>query len=627
MNKRRMLVVMVAMLALLGLSVGTSTAQSQGQVIAEVDRAVVTTDETIILTVTVDAAGGSASQPSLPALDGFRVLGTSSGQQITIINGDMRMQQSYQYQLQPLQPGQFEIGPIVVNVNGVAQMTAPITIQVSQGTGVPQPSNPSGPSSLLQLLPQLLNQPSLGGLGNLPGLPATGSGPSGQTIQIEPAPAPAALAGQDFYLEAQIDNQTPYQGQQMLFTLRFYQAVRTLGQSEYQLPDFTGFWSEQVPEQGEYMVDVAGRTYQVTELWTVLFPTGVGEVSIDPAIMAVPGDFLSRGVTLTSEPIALTVRPLPDNAPAGFQGAVGRFDITAEVDQAQTQVNDTVTWRIILAGEGNLESLPDPIWPDSPGWRAFDSQASTEMAVSEGRVSGRRTYERVLVPTEAGNLTLPPVKYIYFDPELAEYVTLTTEPIAISVAAEANNPAAPVTVPAAGNGVASPVPLNPVEDIRPSKAAPASWTSARAPLVRQPLFWVLWTVPLLLLAGQFGWQRRQMNRQNNVALHRSQQAAGKARQALKQAAKDPGIAKSAAGQILTTYLVEKLDRPLVGATQSQLTELLIANGVSPDLASDVQDLLMASEMGRYAPGSTKPADDDLVAATHKLIGKLEKALN
>ncbi len=45
------------------------------------------------------AAGGS--EPVLPALDGFSLLGTSSGTQISIINGDMSVLMAYTYFTSP----------------------------------------------------------------------------------------------------------------------------------------------------------------------------------------------------------------------------------------------------------------------------------------------------------------------------------------------------------------------------------------------------------------------------------------------------------------------------------------------------------------------------------------------
>jgi hypothetical protein len=137
----------------------------------------------------------------------------------------------------------------------------------------------------------------------------------------------------------------------------------------------------------------------------------------------------------------------------------------------------------------------------------------------------------------------------------------------------------------------------------------------------------LWTVPLLILAGHYGWQRRQSSRLNNVSLRRSKQAAGKAHRMLRDAGK--GTATDlyhACGQVLTTYLAEKLDRSLTGMTQSGVAQLLRELGVEAELADRVERCLMLSEMGRYAPADVYKAGDELIAETGSLIDELDKVL-
>lgn len=74
---------------LLGGLVLPAAAQSGGVVTAEVDRTSLSTDEVLLLTVTVDLAT-DAGQPSLPALDGFDLLSSSNSAQFHLGNGGCR---------------------------------------------------------------------------------------------------------------------------------------------------------------------------------------------------------------------------------------------------------------------------------------------------------------------------------------------------------------------------------------------------------------------------------------------------------------------------------------------------------------------------------------------------------
>ncbi len=529
---KKLLVVLIPII-ILGVAVGPAMAQSQEVVTAQVDRESLTTSDTLVLTVAIDSAAGSATPPSLPALDGFQIIGSSSGTSMSIVNGHVSRHATFNYYLQPSKTGDLVIGPINVRVGGTDYNTNPIQVSVVQGNGNPtQPSQPSSPFGSLPGFPNLPSLGNLSGLGNLSNLfsrPSAGTGSSVQTIQVNPAPVPNELIGKDYYLEAVVDNAEPYQGQQVTYTLRFYQATETMGQAEYELPGFTGFWSEIQQDQGQYILQVAGRDYKVTELYAILFPTVVGEASIDVASMFVPGGFFSNGGTITSNPVAVNVQSLPDGAPASFQGAVGRYLIQAEVDKTQSKVNDTINWHVILAGEGNIEAVPDPLWPTSQNWRAFESDPVVASEVKEGRVIGSRSYDRVLVPTVAGQLTLPPIEYSYFDPTMGEYVTISSEPVSVDIEEDGSRAAInanPVTTqPAIDDG--SNVPPSLIQ-LQPQKEAPSSWQLANEPLNQKTGFWLLWTLPLFALVGHLGWRRWQMGKLNNADLRTSQKAAGKA---------------------------------------------------------------------------------------------------
>jgi hypothetical protein len=141
------------------------------------------------------------------------------------------------------------------------------------------------------------------------------------------------------------------------------------------------------------------------------------------------------------------------------------------------------------------------------------------------------------------------------------------------------------------------------------------------------LYWVAWAFPLYGAAGYLVWQRRQQYWESNGGLARSAQARKKAKKAIALARKEKGDAYIAVGQILTTYLADKLDRPVAGLTHQALDEVLAAKGIEPDLVERVQVCLVSSELGRFAPGADNPDHArSLLRETDVLIDALEKAL-
>jgi hypothetical protein len=619
---RRALIV-AGCLILLGILALPAYAQAP-IVSATVDRTTLGSGEPLALTITVNGAEG---QPDPPALEDFRILDAASGTQISTVNGSTTVQTVTQYLLLPLRTGDLLIPSIPVVVDGQTYRTDPIRITVSEaasssapaasGSSSQTPLSQSGsdPFDLFNMLDQWMQQSS--GLGSPSGLVS----PSGSYPQIA---APAALQGQDYYAEAQIDKQTAYQGEQVLYTLRFFQALDPYGEIQYQPPAFSGFWSKQLPDQQTYVTQAGGRTYRVTEMQQVLFPTVAGPVAIDPARLVVPGDFMGGGgFEVASPPLTLDVEPLPAGAPASFQGAVGQYQMEAGVDKTETKVGDAVTQRVTITGVGNIEQVADPAWPDDTTWRAFDSKSTTDSQFQDGQFFGIRRIERVLVPTQPGDPTLPAPEFSYFDPAAGQYRTIGAEPVSVSVASDGSAPASaaqPASIQGTANTTAS------LPALRPLKAAAAQSLTAGASLPRQPIYWAVWTLPVALVAGQFVWQRRQRHGQANAAALRSQKAAGKAGQALRAAAKEPQTAQEAAGRILAEYLSARLKRPVSGLTQSALAEGLLTVNVDPAVVARVGAILAQSEIGRYAPAGYSVSASDLLAGTQQVIDDLERHL-
>ena len=101
----------------------------QSPVSAQVDRSVIALNQTVDFIITV--AGGNSARPSLPALDGLTIVGTSSASQTNIVGGQISSQVSYRYTLQPTREGETTIPQVAVVVDGQLYTTEPITVQIT----------------------------------------------------------------------------------------------------------------------------------------------------------------------------------------------------------------------------------------------------------------------------------------------------------------------------------------------------------------------------------------------------------------------------------------------------------------------------------------------------------------
>jgi hypothetical protein len=560
------------------------------------------------------------------------VLSTSSGRQLVVANGITTAQTIHQVRLQPLREGHLTIPPISVTLDGQVYSTDSIVVSAAQGAGQAQPAPAAGSSGWGQgALPplfdpgvdpqDLFNQLDQWMQSQMPGLAQM---PSSIVAPTTPIPAPEELTDQDYYVEATVDKAAPYQGEQVVYTLRLYRAINPFGQIEYQAPGFTGFWSKQQEGQKDFSTEAGGRGYVVSELKTVLFPAVAGQVTIDPATFTVPGDFFGPGTVVKSPPVTLDVKPLPADAPASFTGAVGRFALEAQGNKTQATVGDAISQRVTISGTGNLETLADPVWPDSPAWRAFDSQSETVTQFRNGQFGGTRTIDRVMVPTQAGKLSLPAIEFSFFDPALGRYETASTQPMIVAVAPAAHE--ADASVPSSAAQQPTAATASPPQALLPLKSALVLSTGGAASLPQRPGYWFLWSLPIALVLGQTVWQRRRRYRSLNAATLHSQKAAKQAYRALSAAQRSAGDAYATAGRVLVEFIGARLHRPVAGLTQRELADLLLARGVAQELVARVQAVLARSEVGRYAPAGATGAETDLLAETAQVIDELDRVL-
>jgi hypothetical protein len=144
---------------------------------------------------------------------------------------------------------------------------------------------------------------------------------------------------------------------------------------------------------------------------------------------------------------ALSVKPLPGNAPADFNGAVGQFKLESKVIPGAAGVGEPITWTLTLSGTGN--------WPDVVGlpsrnvskdFRVVQPQA--KRTPKEGSLFDTTlTEDVVLIPTKAGTYSLGPITWSYFDPSKNAYQTATTPKVELVVSPNTPPPPPQTTVP------------------------------------------------------------------------------------------------------------------------------------------------------------------------------------
>ena len=565
-----------AALLLLASSVASPAHAQTTSVTASVDRSDLTLTDVLTLTLKIEGVSNVHPLPQAPVIDGMILVGSERRSQQSFVQGVLSAHFEFMFMYQPTRTGAINIDAINVILDNVVHVTNPITVNVTGGVST-------------------LQQP-------------------GASI-----PQPSKLAGQDFFAEAEVDDQTPYIGQQITYTLRFYSA-NVFARPIYDAPDFAGFWNPGKTSEQEGSANIAGRSYRVTESDTILFPTLAGDLKIEPTNVSVRGGLL--GTTVTDYPtrqIDLKVRPLPPNEPDAFTGAVGRYSIQAEIDTDTIQLGEPMTVTLTVSGEGNMETLPAPSWPSVTGWRAIDNDAPYQMSITDGKVQGVREFERVFIPNVPGSHVLPPIEYAYFDPHIEEYVTLSSESFRIEVLSDANS--APIEPLSSSEEEEEPA----AADIRYIKPAPGSLGRPERPFTSNSLYWALWLTPLAGVFAVAAWQissrRRRTSLEAGECSHASESVLARL------AAVGPGASSTdAASLALDSYLEARLGFNTGGLPSGEVADALKKHGVGPDTIELFVSLLNRLYEMRFAPYEL-PDSENIAREVEEIVRRLDEELS
>ena len=365
------------------------------------------------LSFTINNEGGNLKLPDLSAFTVLMGPTTSQRNSVNIINGKTTQEvfSSYLYVLQSKSEGEFIIQPATITVDGKTYQSNSLTITVVEGT-VPQQQPQQGQSA-----PQ---------------------GGQQQSTSTE-------LSKEDIFVRVELNKSNVFKGDQIIATIKIYKApdVNLSGFDDVKVPSFEGFWSQDIatPNQINFVREAYNnKIYEIGVLKkSILIPQQTGRIRIEPfEITCVirqiikrqrsffddffDGGFQTVPARVISDPVNVTVKDLPP-APAGFYGGVGNLRYTASIDKTQAKANEAITLKIDVSGNGNLRLIEAPKITLPVDFEVYDPKTSEKIVSTEGGMSGSKTFEYLFIPRNAGEFTIPPIAFSYFNPSTGNYTT------------------------------------------------------------------------------------------------------------------------------------------------------------------------------------------------------------
>lgn len=608
------------------------------QLTASVDKQAARVNEEIHLNVKIIGVRGSLQAPRLPSLEGFEIFYSGRASRFSFVNGQSESMTEFNYVLIPRSAGRFVLQPIEIKIGDQTYHTNQLEIRIdedqllqTQATTQPQARRlPPMPIFQTQTVPT-----------TAPFASNTSSSASISDSEID----------KNIFLKASLSQLTVYTNQQLILTYSLFTRYDTRYEGFIEEPELNGFWTEEFPMDQNIGRDtelVNGKRYVRADVKKIaLFPTAPGQYQIKPGVVKTSvqidqpdstlfdeffkdsffggGNLFAKRVEkhLAPPPVQIVVKPLPEaGKPDSFKGAVGDFRMATSVDKRIVNQNEAVTLQIALEGEGNIETLVPPTVPEIPAAKRYESDTQTQLFRARNVIAGKKTFEIVIIPGEAGELVIPSVEFSFFNPKIDRYVALKSDSYKIKVnPSRTPPPTIPKELSQGALGETKKAIRLESEDIQYIKER---ISASRQPDLSRITLWlaVMNGVITFVCIGLAVLRKRDEYFEQNVPLKRNLYAkkyAGRGLRRLDRLAKSSSFDSKSdelffeeSTKILNQYLSDKLNLSPQGLTQSMIEQRLGERGAEPETIRRIRECYDMCDQIRFGKMGPQGTDRELV---------------
>lgn len=471
----------------------------------------------------------------------------------------------------------------------------------------------------------------------------SGSHPRQQTQTTPGAPTPysdpmtqsadKAVGSNDLFVRIEMSKPRVYEQQAVVCTIKLYTKYQISQFMPTIQPSFDGFLIEEIPVQPSLnkVETLNGERYMTAILKKcILYPQQSGKLTITSGsydVSVVQFDTFKSIFGSISKPVekdlkvqsntaTVNILPLPEPKPASFTGAVGKFDVTSDLQPATGfKTYSAATYRYIISGVGNIKYIkaPEVKFPDQ--FDVYDPKTDAQVNDAAGDMRGKVIISYSFIPQYAGEFDIPAGEFCYFDPDAGKYETITV-------------PARHLTV-AKGEGQPSNHYRMKNMDIRPIKSGDLGLKKSHGYILDSWTYWLWFLLPLLALAGLLIYYRKQLKERADVRRMRAKRASKVAQRRLKaaRAFAARGDRNGFYAELLNAmwgYMSDKLSIPVSELSKDNINAELEQFGVNEQLRKEAIDLIDKCEFAQYAP---ELAQGDLNAVLDEAAGVIDQLEN
>lgn len=280
---------------------------------------------------------------------------------------------------------------------------------------------------------------------------------------------PNAKIRENLFVKVLVDQRSCYVGQPVLATFKLYSRLESKSDI-VKNPGFYGFTVFDMINLADKQVsteNIRGKLFDVHTIRKVqLYPLQAGDFIIDEMEVKnrvefsksivnkkteqeivegvvnvpeepVPSDASVFESEISTLPVSIHVKPIPEkNKPASFNGATGLFTIDSKIIKKPDSKNSEGIVQVSISGRGNFIQLDAPLirWPS--GLDGLEPAMKDSFDKTTTPLMGTRVFHYTFIANKAGDFTLAPVSFSYFNPDTGGYKTISTDPLYFTVKEE-----------------------------------------------------------------------------------------------------------------------------------------------------------------------------------------------
>lgn len=427
------------------------------------------------------------------------------------------------------------------------------------------------------------------------------------------------VTSDDVFVRIILSKSQAYEQEAIECTIKLYTKYQISSFMPTTQPSFNGFLIDEAQVQPALneMEHYHGQNYMTAILKKcIIFPQKSGKLTINSGrynLTVVQYERINMGFFGSTRPIereiqvnsnsaSINILNFPQPQPEGFNGAVGTFTVDSKLNSSSFRTNEAASLTYTVSGTGNIKYLKEPSIDFPSEFEQYTPKTDISAKVSGSNVSGSMTVEYTFVPQSAGKFKIGENKFVYFNPDKKEYVTLTTPAYDIDVAK------------GAGTTTTTAVDKQDIKakntDILHIRLGDKSLSLNHMLIVNTWWYWAIYLMLAIALTTSVVIAAKRMKLNADVTGRKLAKANKVARRRLKIA---EGYMKARQNdkfyeetlRAVWGYLSDKLSIPASQLTRENIANVLKEYGAPDELTQRFINVLDECEMARYTPSQNE----------------------